>query len=267
MARTFTKNQSNYLSLGIGTLGGLLSGAEAVSVSAWIRYATLDTASNSNRVISGYTTATSLGLRVMVNSDGTLHVGARAQPADAYVAMISTATIAALVWAHVGGVLNFAAGTITPYVGGAASGGGAVTFGATSYTPGLPTGPDSIGSTIEAGGPTETRFQWDGQIGHVAIWRGALSAAEMAALASRINPLRVRTPALVGYWPLDYSGATEPNLAGGTGLGTITGSLPYAAGPGVMALADDADDAELEPATIPVYRTYFYQRQPLIGVG
>jgi hypothetical protein len=64
-----------------------------------------------------------------------------------------------------------------------------------------------------------------GDIAHVAIYNAALSAADIALLASGISPIAVRGESLVNYWPLLGSqGAADLGPAGI--LGTLFGTSP-----------------------------------------
>jgi hypothetical protein len=65
-----------------------------------------------------------------------------------------------------------------------------------------------------------------GSIAEVGIWNVALTAAEIAALATGVQPRYVRPGSLVAYYPLwGLSGSsTEPDLSGSANNLTLTGS-------------------------------------------
>jgi hypothetical protein len=54
--------------------------------------------------------------------------------------------------------------------------------------------------------PGDNSFDDTGEWAHCAAWNAALSDAELWALNSGANPLRIRPGNLIGYWPLDGDG-------------------------------------------------------------
>ena len=66
----------------------------------------------------------------------------------------------------------------------------------------------------------------DGRMAHIGIWNVVLSAAEVAALAAGVSPLRIRPSALVAYWPLWGNSSPEPDWAGGDQPLTMVGTVP-----------------------------------------
>jgi len=64
----------------------------------------------------------------------------------------------------------------------------------------------------------------DGRIAEVGIWNTVLSASEIAALAARVPPPRIRRGNLNAYWPLYGLGSPEPEYAGSTLNATLVNS-------------------------------------------
>jgi hypothetical protein len=238
MARDFSKNTSNFMTLGVGGLNNLLSGASAVTLVCWAQFdSPIGTGATNNRLICEFATGTSSSILLNVgNATPKFVVNARSQSADTLQTKTGTTTITTGGWWHLAGVIDYAGGTVTPYVNGAAEGGGAATFGSSTYAPGSPTGHAAIGSALSAvPAPTSTGDQVDGRIAEVAAWRAALTAGELAALAAGVSPLRIRPASLVLYMPFHGVASPERSLVGNTPSGTITGSLPQAAHPPAMA--------------------------------
>lgn len=89
---------------------------------------------------------------------------------------------------------------------------------ATSVTP---TGIDRTCIGRKMGSSPDSPFT--GRIAHAAIWSVALSDAEVAALAGGLNPRRIQSASLVGYWPMGDS-AVDLNLAGTQRTFTVSGA-------------------------------------------
>lgn len=101
-----------------------------------------------------------------------------------------------------------------------------------------PTGLDTtgIGATRDSS-PAE---YMSGRIAHVTIWNAALDDREVTALATGINPFRVRPANVVGYWPLWGLHSPDIDLTASGNNMTVTGT----------ALADDAPVALLNSAIL-----------------
>ncbi len=228
MARDFSKNTSNYLSLGVDGINAIASGASAITYAAWVQADSFGTAATDNRIISECVSGTNVtGIALAVgNSPAVLAAYARSQSADSLQTKTGTTTVATGVWHHVAAVYDFAGDTITPYLNGVAEGGGSVTFGATTYTPSATTAHAGIGTGFSVGSPLSTAAQFDGRIGEVAIWRIGLSPGRIRAIANGASPEGVRPESLVAYFRLDGTGSAEFNAAARTPIGTISGSVP-----------------------------------------
>ena len=152
MARDFTKNASNVLDIGATTVNGLVSGATATSIHAWLNYDTVDTDSSTrNRVFQtlindGNSSGIFLGLNASAGGVVVLKVGGRSVYTDSFASQDGSVDLSSGTWHNVGGVLNYTGDTITPYINGSADGGGAVTFANNTYTVDTnPTDADAIG--------------------------------------------------------------------------------------------------------------------------
>lgn len=232
MARDFTKDLANYMRLGTNQVGPLLNGAGAISLAAWVYPDTFTASANNNRVIQINVAEASTGLMLAIHNgtSAVVRVGARSQSGDSFQTGNGTSAVGTSGYTHIGGVINIAGDTVQPYYNGAAEGGGAVTFGAATWTNGTPTTSfDAIGSDGTVG---STSPQVDGRIAEVGIWAGDIGAAGMAALAKGFSPLLVRPELLVAYFPLLGNDSPERDRVGGLS-GTITGTVAKADHPRV----------------------------------
>lgn len=137
----------------------------------------------------------------------------------------TSATMTATAWNHAVGISTAANSRRSVLNGNWAESG-------TSATSRTPTGITdcTIGTFPNNGTPTN---EWDGYIGHVAIWDMALSQANVEALYAGANPLTIESANLVAYWPLTNSGAVGEDVVGANSL-TLSGNAAYnAAGPTV----------------------------------
>ena len=83
-----------------------------------------------------------------------------------------------------------------------------------------------------------------GRIAEAAVWNVALTANEIAALASGVTPPNAHGgTSLVGYWPLYGVDAPEPDLSGNGSSATVTGATAGnhigGPGPGILQAAGD----------------------------
>jgi hypothetical protein len=216
MARIFTKNLSNYLSLSNGGVGRLLHGFRYVSMHARVLYTSLDaTGFTDNRVINLVMDGTvTTGLAMGVNT-GTFRVGARSQAADTFLTADGGA-ISTGVWTSVGGTFDFTGKTMAGFVNGIQTiTASALAFGANVYTHGAPTVADSISG--DGAPPTTTTRQVDGPIAEVAIWGSStapLSQADFADLSDGMSATAVRAESLIFYMPLLGTTSPEPATVG-----------------------------------------------------
>jgi len=238
MARDFTKNVSNRLgwaSVGTSTIGNLVSGASAISVHAWINIDTTDTGSGQNRIFSSFMSGGSNGIRFNVqNTDGTrkLLCGGRSVGTDTLQTKTSTTDLSLSTWHSVGVVIDIGGDTMTPYVNGAAEGGGAVTFANSTYTQGSTTVNDAIGAQDDAAGTSQPHC-FDGRIAEVSIWSGDIGAAGYATLNKGFSALMVRPELLTLYVPLIGKASPESEIISSKSP-SISGSLPGADHPRII---------------------------------
>lgn len=233
MARDFTKNTSNYCSLGVNQIQPLINGASAISVHAIAWGDSFNTGANDNRILTiGVANNLAGVIMEVVGSAGAevLKIAGRSVSTDSLQTKSATTVFSTTAWHHLGGVLNIGGDTITPYYEGTAEGGGAVTFGNATWTNGTPTQLDTIGAGQTA--PVSSVIQWDGRIAELAIWVVDIGASGFASLNKDISPLLVRPESLVYYAPLIGNFSPEIDLISAKS-GTITGSLPASAHPRV----------------------------------
>jgi hypothetical protein len=157
-----------------------------------------------------------------------VRIGARSATETRQIAN-GTTSIPLNQWSRLGAVVNYAGDFIQPYVNGAAEGGGAVAFTNTAFTLATPATADSLGGF--GAPPAATPAQWDGLIAEVAIWTSDIGAAGFAQL-EKVSARLVSPATLVYYSALRGKGATEVDTISSL-VGTITGSIPTADGPGV----------------------------------
>lgn len=124
---------------------------------------------------------------------------------------LTSTTISTATWFHACAVFNSATDR-RAFLNGGGKG--------TNVTSTTPTSPAkfSIGCFS---GSSSIEF-WDGAIAEAAVWTVALTDAEIAALATGINPCLVQPTSLWGYWPLWGSDSPEVDLSGNARNLTLT---------------------------------------------
>jgi len=263
MARDFTKNLSNYYSLGVNAIGPLIHGASAISVAMWANLDTIGAAGfDSDHLgvaINGSTAGVAIGVQGTITPK-TLRVGGRSVSTDAFQVRDTITGYGTGTWQHIGGVLNFGADTITPYWNGVAENGGAVTFANTTYTNGTPTAADAIGTTATIP-PTSTDRQMDGRLAHLAIWKADIGAAAFQRLAKGADPRTIRRDALVFYRRLSGGRLHDVEDVGALTAGAITGTVNPAADPPVFTTPRVRRRAKVSSAVVTA------RRLALLGVG
>ena len=130
------------------------------------------------------------------------------------------------VWAHVAIVYNSSATTNDPviYIGGASQ-------SITEDTTPVGSATSDVDIDIRLGNSSGLNRTFDGSICEVVIWDGALSAAEILALAHTINPLRIRRPDMKMYLPIPGHTSPEADMSGNKNNGTVTGAVKSAHAP------------------------------------
>jgi hypothetical protein len=232
VARDFTKNASNYMGIGIGGFGNLISGASAVSMHAIISPDSTSgvAGGNDDRVLSSLINGSGTsGLYLGLESTAEVRVAGRSQTSDTFHALNGTTQLTFGSWAAVGGVLDFNGDAIRVYVNGSQEASAAKAFSASSYALGTPTEEDSIGGL---GTPPATADQFDGRIAELAVWRSDIGTAGYLQLSKGISPLLVSPSTLVFYMRL-IGQSTEVDIVGGV-KAVITGSIPVTTHPRVI---------------------------------
>ena len=227
MARIFTKNLANYMGLGNGSLGALLSGKAAFSVHARIKVASTTAGANDNNVLTVIDQGATVGFTLCIDGTGgapKFRISARSVSTDARQAKSGGTTLTLGAEYFVGGVVDIGGKSITVYVNGVSDGvGSALTFANATWTLGSPTLPDMVGGYNSP--PVATIDLFDGVIGDVTLWSGTLAGSDFASLAAGTSPALVSPGTLLYYLPI--GGSTNPEQpVVGTPVGTITGSIP-----------------------------------------
>lgn len=232
MARDFSKNTSNYMLLGANAINPLLSGAPGVTVSAWVQADAFDATDFNNRIFVALMTGASTSGIVLCVAGGPparARFAIRSENGGTLYTCDGATTLSTGTWYHLAGVADIAGDSMATYLNGASDATASTAFTSTSFTPSTPTGNDTIGCVVGAGGttPASTAVQFDGRIAEVAVWKVALSAGEIAGLAGGNPATKYRPQSLVLYHQLLGHGSPERSLVGGPS-GTITGTVAQA---------------------------------------
>lgn len=225
MSRTFTKNSSNLMLLGVGVAQSLLSVARRISVHAWANYATATSGATDNTIVHFKGNSTASFLFFGLDGSGSrpvFRLGGRSISTDSFQSAASSSSLWAGGWFCGGGVIDYA-GTIDVYKDGSHETRATASFGSASWSAGTPSSNDSIGGN---GDSSNTNAMLNGQIAEVAIWAEAISPLAFAELAAGVHPFYLRNapPPLI-YFPLTGADSPERDFASGL-TGTITGSVP-----------------------------------------
>jgi hypothetical protein len=235
LGRLYTKNTSNYTSLGVNKLNPYLTGASAISLSCWFEPLSLTTGGGDNYLISVpiQNGGQGPGLNI-TGASSQLRISGRSKSTDAFANAPGVTTITTGIWWHLGGWMDFGANRIQNIVNGANNGGqGVVTFGSTTYAPSaVTTGLDMIGGQANTNiGSMTTAQQLSGYLADVAIWTCRLTPAEWAALGKGVSPGKIRPNALAGFWQMEGSGNLIPDGGWYARKLLVTGSIPTAPDP------------------------------------
>lgn len=221
MSRDFTKNVSNYLSLGNNGIGNVLGSVGGVSVSFVMNRDTVGSLDDAFSFNNG--NSASLLIWRMTDSIYSARVSA-----DSYGKFLAANYNSTGSWRYHGISVDWSANpyVITRYLNGtsAATASPAATGG--NYVHTSATIPDMIGTSTNGAGAPETTRQMDAKIAEFAVWAKVLTAGDFLALGNGASPLKVQPQFLRGYWKLNGQGSPEVELI--NRLGTITGSLPVA---------------------------------------
>ncbi len=231
MARTFTKNTANYMTIGSGNGKGseLLNGAASIAAVAWVKLASLTTAGvNNNRVLDLVMDGTTVGVRLNIpantNANGLARHNARDTAAGTNGVVAGATTFGLSAWALIAGVSRISADTQSVYRNAVEDGTNTPAWAAASYTHGTPTAEDRImGPSALA-----ANDQIDGDGAEVALFKKNLTTADLTLMATNKY-----SPAFFGptaYWILLGQNSPEPDMVGGVN-GVITGTVAAAAHP------------------------------------
>jgi hypothetical protein len=236
MARTFSKNVANYMTLPAGSLGSLFSGKAKLSISAWVFMNSFTTGANDNGLITVIDTAATVGVEFSISgaaSAAKVRASGRSQSTDARQSFSGATTVSISTWHHVGMVMDLTNKVFRVYLDGSLDGtSGALTFGATTWVQGTtPTTNDTIGGIYL---PTPaTTDQFDGNIAELALWSDDIADSGMAALGKGYSPELIRPSLLLEHFPLLGTKSPEPSTRS-TLAGTINGSVPAATHPRIL---------------------------------
>ena len=140
---------------------------------------------------------------------------------------VTAGTLTAGIYAHAGAVFT-SSSSRTAYLNGSAA-----ASDSTSLTP------INIAAT-RIGASSENNQYYDGSIAEAAIYNVALSPTDMAALAGGMSPLRVRSSALVAYWPMLGYESPAIDRIGRIGLSLVNG-VTAATHPRIFYLSNKTD--------------------------
>jgi hypothetical protein len=234
MARDFTKNTSNYVSLGINNINPVLSGAAFISGFCWFKKDTHGTGGDSDRVLDVWIDNSNTGLtwRLRSSSINRVDITARSGTGDSSQNAVASTVLNTGQRYASGFTIDYPNNDIFMYTHGVLDGFNVATgFGNTTYVPGTPTtAADSIGSFFNGGtSPDGTDRQLDGAIAHLALWATPVSsfrllAQDHEALARGALPRQVRPDSLVLWFPLWGLDSPERDLASKKSA-TITGTV------------------------------------------
>lgn len=213
------------MSLGVSGLASLLSGAAQASFSAKINIASFDSVLNGNNVIAAILNGTTVGAVLSIDGTGGVahaRLAGRSVSGDARQAVTGGTQLNVGQTYFIGGIIDYAADTITVYVNGVSDGSSGVTFANTTFTLGTPTGADTVGGYLAPPGATADQFA--GALGEIAVWTSALTGTDFSDLASGVVASSVSPGTLVEY--LKIGGIASPEVATAGVNGTITGALP-----------------------------------------
>jgi hypothetical protein len=234
VARDFSKNTTNYLTLGVNQIGPLISGASAISLLAKVRADAFGTGTADNAILAwGMTGNVTGGVFYVNGASPVVRVGGRSVSTDGFQSAVGTTALSTGVEYSIGGVLNIGGDRIRVYLDGTQEANTTVTFANATYTTSVGTAVENIGATFGSP-PSATAGQWDGRISELTIFAGDIGSPEFADHHAGKSPLRVSVSAapLVFYTQLLGNDSPEPALVSSI-VGTITGSIPQGTHPTV----------------------------------
>lgn len=235
MARSFS---SAYYTTANGAVGSLVNGASAVSVAAWVKFASTTSATvNDNRALTLIVGGSTAGVVLCLDNNSApgevrVRCGGRSVVGDSFTGVSGATNLSADTWYHLGAVMNFGSPRITVYVNGVSDGTAGVTFGNSTFTHSAASAADVIAAA--AGGSTKLT----GTLADVALWGSDIGSTGFSRLAAGDRPTRVSTSSLAAVFPL--TGITsEADVKTGVAL-TASGSPSAVSHPSVKPLFSGA---------------------------
>ena len=272
MARDFTKNTANFMSLGVGSIVPALAGSSQVSLHAFV---TVDTFTANQTFCNDFFAALlQNGSAALVpffrTSTGSnlLACAARSSSVDAVQIVVGTTSLATGTQYSLGVVIDYANDRIRLFVDGAQEVNAAVTFGQTTLTQsgGSTTQVDMIGCFSNPTGTAalSTTRQMDGMISELSIFTSDIGLAGMQMLSDGFAADTIG-PAPAIYFPLLGDDSPERDHYGGKS-GTINGTIAQADHPGIIYPV--APRIIIPSAVAPAFRVPWATRsRSIIGGG
>ncbi len=222
--RDFAKNPDSYYVLGTGYGGPKLHGAAGVSFSAWIVIDSVSNTSENNNPVFGIEVGSgNTGLTVTIDAvsvPGERHLFAytRSTTADALNSSRATTSMALSTLHHIAGAVDIPNDTVHLYVNNTKDSDATPVYGASTFTYGSATESDRIGASNLS---VVNARQFDGAIGHLALFNRLLTDDEVAALSFGMNPWLI--DGLAMYFPLDGDDTVDYDHVVGTTVSAIGG--------------------------------------------
>ncbi len=213
MSRDIPGTGGNYLS--VGDVAALDITGTALTLAAWVN---ADTYPNANPTIIGKLASSGTTVQYGLLLDGSGHINVFVGDAGGFDNAAGATVVGTGAWHHLAGVKNgTGAGALLAYLDGAQD--ASITSNRSIQ---------NTAHSFTVGARTDNSFHFDGRIAEVCIWDAALTAAEIAALAKGVSPLRIRPGNLKGHFPLWAAAYPEADLSGNANNlaqnGTVNGA-------------------------------------------
>lgn len=142
------------------------------------------------------------------------------------VSAVTSTTISASTWFHACAVFTSATSRAA-FLNGGGKG--------TNATSRSPTGIDNFAIGVLYGSSVSQPFgpAGTGDLAWATVWNIALSDADVAILATGIDPRLIHPEAIIGFWPLVGVNSPENNLYSNTEVLSIVGSLSQSSMPSI----------------------------------
>ena len=238
MARDFSKNASNYMSLGINTIVPVLAGSSQISIHAFVTVDSFtSSASLCNDILSFFFGQGSLACVLLFDTssgNNRLRAGGRSGTGDIFLGAIGATNLSNSVQYSVGCVFDYPNDRIRLYVDGVQDANGAAPFGNSTLTQttGINITHDGIGAGFLGSVPVNTTRQMDGRISELSIFGSDIGLAGFQMLSDGYAADMIG-PAPSFYFPLLGDDSPERDHYGGAS-GTITGTIAQADHPRII---------------------------------